>query len=108
MHRLLHLALSYLSPSSLRAKRTLLHSQIPLERYPVRFMKAIEVLVNGQRLCVAGSGPPELTFVDFTLRDGNDLLVSLNVAGSREKMVPRWVEGYQIKEGDDVLIRIVD
>jgi hypothetical protein len=71
-------------------------------------MKAIEVLVNGKRLCVAGSGPGELTFVSFTLDEREEPLTTVLVAGSRTTMVPRWIDDYRIEDGDEVVLRIVD
>ena len=71
-------------------------------------MKAIEVLVNGKRLCVAGSGRPEFTFATITLRDGDQAATDLMVAGGRGKMVVMWIDDYPINDGDEVLLRIVE
>jgi hypothetical protein len=71
-------------------------------------MKAIEVLVSGKRLCVAGSGSPELTFVQFTLDEREEPIATILVAGSRAKMVPRWVDDYRLEQGDEVVLRIVE
>jgi hypothetical protein len=71
-------------------------------------MKAIELLVNGRRICVAGSGPPELTFTQVTLDERDGLKASILVAGSKGKMVPIWVEEHVFQEGDEVTIRVID
>ena len=71
-------------------------------------MKAVEVMVNGQRLCLAGSGPGEFTFANLTLDERGGSAASLMVAGSRAKMVPSWIDDYRINQGDEILLRIVD
>ena len=72
-------------------------------------MKAIEVLVNGKRLCLAGSGPQEFTWAQLTLDErGEDVAASISVAGSRAKTVPIWIDDCRVKEGDEVLLRVVD
>jgi hypothetical protein len=71
-------------------------------------MKAIEVLVNGTRLCLAGSGPQEFTWAQLTLDERGEAAASLSVAGSRAKTVPIWIDDYRVKAGDEVVLRIVD
>src|SRR5688572_26163646 len=71
-------------------------------------MKAIEVVVNGQPRCLAGSGRNEFTFAQLTLDERGEPAAAIMVAGSRAKMVPVWIEEDRIKEGDEVLLRIVD
>ena len=71
-------------------------------------MKAIEVLLNGQRLCIAGSGPPEFTWAAITLFDGDNPKAELSIAGSRAKMVVLWTDEQVIQAGDEVLLRIVE
>jgi len=72
-------------------------------------MKSIEVLVNGKRLCVAGSGAPDFTFANLTVYDGNPTVVgSLLVAGQRGKNVVSWLGDYRLEQGDEVLLRIVE
>jgi hypothetical protein len=69
-------------------------------------MKALEVLVNGRRLCLAGSGPTEFTWASVTLNKGDQ--AAIQVAGSRGKTVPIWVEEDPFQEGDEFVVRIVD
>jgi len=71
-------------------------------------MKSIEVLVNGSRLCVAGSGPGEFTWASLTLDERGEIAASIQVAGSRGKTVPIWIDDCRIKEGDEVVLRIVE
>jgi hypothetical protein len=71
-------------------------------------MKALEVLVNGERRCLAGSGPREFTFATFTLDERGETGATITVAGSRGKMVPIWVSEDRLKDGDEVLMRVVD
>jgi hypothetical protein len=71
-------------------------------------MKALELLVNGKRRCLAGSGPNEFTFVTVTLNERAGLQGAVMVAGSREKTVPIWIEEDPVQIGDEVMVRIVN
>ena len=71
-------------------------------------MKALELLVNGKRRCLAGSGPNEFTWVQVGLDERGDTKGRVMVAGSRAKTVPIWIEQDPIQVGDEVLVRIVD
>jgi hypothetical protein len=71
-------------------------------------MRAIEVSVNGKRVCVAGSEEGELTFLHVTLDERDAPKATVMVAGSRGKEVPIWVEDYAIGMDDVVLVRVVE
>jgi len=71
-------------------------------------MKALEVLVNGKRRCLAGSGPREFTYAMLTLWERDETIATIAVSGSRGKMVPIWVSEDQIQEGDEVLLRVIE
>jgi hypothetical protein len=71
-------------------------------------MKALELVVNGNRRCLAGSGPKEFTFIQISLDERDGVNGTVMVAGSRNKTVPIWVEEDPIQEGDEVVVRIVD
>ena len=72
-------------------------------------MKAIEVLVNGQRICLAGSGVDKgFTFANLTVYESGDPTASIMVAGSRDKMVPMWIDDYRISEDDELVLRVVE
>jgi hypothetical protein len=72
-------------------------------------MKALELLINGKRRCLAGSGLKEFTWVMVNLDErGTGIQGSVNVAGSRKKTTPIWIEEDPIQIGDEVTVRIVD
>ena len=71
-------------------------------------MKAIEVLVNGKRRSLAGSGAGTFTWMQVTLSERGGIQGSLSVAGCRGKTVPIWVEEDPVQVGDEVTVRIVD
>ncbi len=71
-------------------------------------MKAIEVVVNGQRICLAGTGGDNgFTFANLTIYESGDQIGSLAVAGSRDKTVPRWIDDHAINEGDELVLRVI-
>ena len=72
------------------------------------FMKALELSINGKRLCVAGSGPGEFTFVHVGLDEREGVKATAMVAGSRGRMVPIWISEATFNVGDNVTIRVVD
>lgn len=71
-------------------------------------MKALELLINGKRRCLAGSGTNEFTWVQVTLDERGGIQGSVAVAGSRKKTVPIWIEEDPVQVGDEVIVRIVD
>ena len=71
-------------------------------------MRALEVLVNGRRVCLAGIGPKGIVsaMVD-RLSNGHAEQICLHVGGMVGTRPLRWAVP-DIGVGDEVLIRIVD
>lgn len=74
-------------------------------------MRAFEVLVNGEKLCVAeiGDGGVLSTIVNLVVHHG-DGGFSVNVGGliSETKEHVNWVSQKPLHVGDDVQVRIVE
>jgi hypothetical protein len=74
-------------------------------------MRAFEVLVNGERQCVAGIGDSGVltTIVTFSIQRGNGAFF-INVGGmiSETKEHVNWVSQKPLLVGDDVQVRIVE
>jgi hypothetical protein len=71
-------------------------------------MRALEVLVNGRRVCLAGIGPKGIVsaIVD-RLSGGHEERISLSVFGAVGTRHRRWATP-AIGVGDEVLIRVLD
>lgn len=72
-------------------------------------MRAIEVKIDGKRLCLAGNQPGCFTFaqVDLGEREGVEETVIL-VGGIRGANVALWAEQVEIPLGAEISIRVVD
>jgi len=74
-------------------------------------MRAFEVLVNGERQCVAGIGDSGVltTVVNLSIHHGNGTFF-IDVGGlvSETKEHVNWVSQKPLFVGDDVQIRIVE
>jgi hypothetical protein len=74
-------------------------------------MKALQVHLNGRKLCVAGLNEQGVltAIVSYASVHGEDLL-SLSVGGlisSKEEHV-RWVEGGKLRTGDEIQVKVIE
>jgi len=75
------------------------------------FMRALEVLVNGEKLCVAGIGDSGVlsTIVNLSVHHGSGgFFVAVGGLISETKEHVNWVSQKPLHVGDEVQVRIVE
>lgn len=80
-------------------------------KYNPASMKAFEVLVNGEKLCVAGieNDGSLTTIVNFSVHHGNGgFFVDVGGFNAITKNHVHWVSQKPLRVGDDVQVRIVE
>ncbi len=84
--------------------------RINVPRGVIRLMKALEVKLNGRKLCIAGVEDGVVSAVMSYVCNGKNHDLALSVSGliRSDGATYSWTPRRKIRSGDEVLVRVID